>query len=187
MGRKHNPAHGTRAKYRHGCRCDECRGANADAKRGQSRHRGALPQALANSREVRAARANTCIVPWCTGLQVVGKHCRQCDRRITRHGDPARCYFDLDLAERLKASFVVEGECWIWQKALNAGGYGVSWDGERTVVAHRLAYETFIGPIPEGLHLDHLCRVRACINPAHLEPVTQAENNRRSNAIRWAS
>ncbi len=49
---------------------------------------------------------------------------------------------------------------------------------------HRIAYEEFVGPVPNGLHLDHRCRVRLCCNPAHLEPVTQQENNRRSWAAR---
>ena len=51
-------------------------------------------------------------------------------------------------------------------------GYGQFWDGTRLVRAHRFAYEQIVGPIPDGLQLDHLCRVRSCVNPAHLEPVT---------------
>lgn len=50
------------------------------------------------------------------------------------------------------------------------------------VLAHRYAYELLVGPIPEGLHIDHLCRVRLCVNPAHLEAVTCHENNRRSTS-----
>ncbi|WP_375791707.1 HNH endonuclease signature motif containing protein [Actinoplanes campanulatus] len=49
----------------------------------------------------------------------------------------------------------------------------------KAVTAHRYSYESLIGPIPDGLTIDHLCRNRPCINPDHLEPVTQAENNRR--------
>jgi hypothetical protein len=61
-------------------------------------------------------------------------------------------------------------------------GYGVlsTVDGNR--YAHRLAYELLVGPIPEGLHIDHLCRRPECVNPAHLEPVTNVENIRRGNA-----
>lgn len=73
--------------------------------------------------------------------------------------------------------------CWIWTGATNRKGYGVhnAWDeGMRCVYAHRYAYLTFVGPIPVGLQLDHLCRTPACVNPAHLEPVTSAENTRRA-------
>lgn len=68
--------------------------------------------------------------------------------------------------------------CWLWEGALR-GGYGrVKLDG-RTQAAHRASYELHVGPIPSGLVLDHLCRNRSCVNPAHLEPVTTEENIRR--------
>ena len=68
--------------------------------------------------------------------------------------------------------------CWIWSGAIN-NGYGRAYIAGRLFYAHRVVYEVIVGPIPEGLELDHLCRVRACVNPAHLEPVTRAENLRR--------
>lgn len=75
--------------------------------------------------------------------------------------------------------------CWIWPGALNRAGYGsvtTRFDNERgylTRIAHRVAYEIIVGPVPAGAELDHLCRQRACVNPKHLEPVSHRENVRR--------
>lgn len=66
--------------------------------------------------------------------------------------------------------------CWLWIKSVKANGYGLY----QKTVAHRWSYEHFVGPIPDGLFLDHLCRTRCCVNPRHLEPVTARENTRRS-------
>lgn len=66
--------------------------------------------------------------------------------------------------------------CWLWTGWLKSGGYGGWCAGGLKFSAHRVAYEWTVGPIPEGLDLDHLCRVRNCVNPAHLEPVTRQEN-----------
>lgn len=75
-----------------------------------------------------------------------------------------------------------ETSCWIWDRRPRAKGYGgVRVDG-KTRSAHRAVYERLKGPIPDGLELDHLCCVRECVNPDHLEPVTTQENIRRSNA-----
>lgn len=69
--------------------------------------------------------------------------------------------------------------CVIWLGRMRPNGYGTfSYRGINRGV-HRIAYELESGPIPDGLQIDHLCRVRSCINPAHLEPVTNAENTRR--------
>src|SRR4051812_37511182 len=63
--------------------------------------------------------------------------------------------------------------CWVWQLATDTRGYGTtSFNGRRTVKAHIASYEKHVGPVPEGLELDHLCRNKGCVNPAHLEPVT---------------
>lgn len=74
--------------------------------------------------------------------------------------------------------------CWIWQLSLNDHGYGLDSLGGKAVLAHRHAYEERHGAVPDGLELDHLCRVRACINPDHLEPVTCLINVRRGNVPR---
>lgn len=77
--------------------------------------------------------------------------------------------------------------CWIWQRGKSSTGYGMVNHGGRVVGAHRMYYELLVGPIPNGLEIDHLCRVRACVNPDHMEPVTRAENVRRgtSSPLTW--
>ena len=68
------------------------------------------------------------------------------------------------------------GPCWSWAAGRNGCGYGTFRAGGRMVYAHRFAYELLVGPITPGLQVDHLCRARNCVNPAHMEPVTQQEN-----------
>ena len=86
----------------------------------------------------------------------------------------------LTTKDRIKAlSFPNENGCWIWQASRTATGYGQITAAGTTKKAHRVAYEAFKGPIPDGKLLDHLCRTPLCVNPDHLEPVDHAENARR--------
>ena len=74
--------------------------------------------------------------------------------------------------------------CWEWTASRNNKGYGVlGTSGTKIVLAHRFSYEHYIGPIPKGLELDHLCRNIRCVNPHHLEPVTHRTNLLRGKGI----
>jgi len=93
---------------------------------------------------------------------------------------------DPDLIERLAKKIVVDQEtgCWYFDCQWESGnGYKKVSIAGRAWMAHRAVYEVLVGPIPEGHVLDHLCRDRGCCNPYHLEPVTQAENVRRGEAV----
>lgn len=66
--------------------------------------------------------------------------------------------------------------CWLWTGAINSGGYSNMKHGDKYTCAHRVSYEFYRGPIPEGMVVDHLCRVKSCVNPSHMEIVTQRTN-----------
>jgi hypothetical protein len=78
--------------------------------------------------------------------------------------------------DRFNSRIDKSGECWLWTGAINGHGYANFRVDGKVVGAHRFSYSYFRGPIPDGLHLDHLCRVRHCVNPAHLEPVDAKTN-----------
>lgn len=100
-------------------------------------------------------------------------------RFIYRHnGGPP-----VPVSERFWAKVEKTDSCWNWTASIDRAGYGRVRNRLGTCLAHRIAYELLIGPIPAGLVLDHLCKNTTCVNPDHLEPVTDAENRRRGDWI----
>jgi hypothetical protein len=95
--------------------------------------------------------------------------------------DPRIPMDDRDLARFMRKVEVHPSGCWIWMASTN-GKYGVFHFYAHKVYAHRVSYEHHVGEIPTGLTIDHLCKVKLCVNPAHLEAVTYHENLSRSDA-----
>lgn len=127
-----------------------------------------------------------CSVAGCTLTAAARTWCKTHWARWRRTGDPEGLKGRTDVLERVMRRVEKDPEtgCWIFTGFLNKTGYGqvaLSFEEGRALV-HRVTYARLVGAIPEGLHLDHLCRVRSCCNPDHLEPVTPAENIRRGIA-----
>lgn len=87
------------------------------------------------------------------------------------------------ILERFFDKVEITESCWLWTAGTLKGGYGQFKIGETCNQSHRLSYEWFVGPIPDGLVIDHLCRTHNCVNPDHLEPVTPRENVLRSAPV----
>ena len=100
---------------------------------------------------------------------------------IARLGGLSRKYPSLKERLETKVMILVDVECWFWIGNLRREGYGHFHISGKTqsADAHRTMYQELVGPVPDGMELDHLCRNRSCVNPDHLEPVTHQENMRR--------
>lgn len=110
--------------------------------------------------------------------------CGSCYNRISLYGDTAPPKVNRTPDEWLAALPRPKGECWPWPGPRHSHGYGRALlDGGYTQ-AHRFVYTKLVGPIPESLTLDHLCKNKLCVNPEHLEPVTRGENLRRATGDR---
>jgi len=91
----------------------------------------------------------------------------------------------LPMPERFWAKVNKTETCWLWTGSKTTKGYGHFGIGPKLVAAHRWAYEDANGPIPEGMQIDHICRVRECVNPEHLRLATNKQN--RENTVAFAS
>jgi hypothetical protein len=144
----------------------------------------------AGDRRRGSARVKVCTISTCFHRLHARGLCRAHYLRVWRYGDSRasdrldrrnqrRSRLRVDRLSLFNAKWVEDSNgCWIWQGGQNDQGYGTFFDG-RTRRAHRWSFEHFRGPIPPGMPLDHLCRVRLCVNPWHLEVVTASENARR--------
>ncbi len=171
--------HGTRTGYQRGCRCDDCRQANTLSGQAYRRRRGIPTRSETNA--LRRSRQHHGTVNMYDNL---GCRCESCRNAASAYRSALRASKPKGFCPTAKMRFLCKitirpNGCCEWIGAKNADGYGV-FGGS---LAHRYSYETFVGPIPEGLTLDHLCSNPPCINPHHLEPVTNEENVRRA----WAA
>lgn len=94
-----------------------------------------------------------------------------------------------ELPARVARRVIADGDCLVWTGAKNSRGYGTVTNGRGgSMLVHRYVYEQLVGPIPEGLTIDHVaargCTSKCCVNVEHLEPVTRGENNRRAAALK---
>lgn len=156
--------------------CQACKDAKAEYQRIQ---RGAMP---------------ACDVKDCSNTASARGLCSKHLTRVYRHSDinhrrPAQIDDFWSNAKTGPAPMHAPnlGPCWLWTGKTTTKGYGRSTErGRRMILAHRWAYQQLCADIPAGLELDHLCLVKHCINPWHLDPVTQAENLRREHEVRRA-
>lgn len=119
----------------------------------------------------------------CGGVVVARGWCQKHYQRWWLHGDVNRGRRTTE--ESFWLHVTKTETCWLWTGHRMAAGYGLFGGSAKTHLAHRVAWELLRGEITEGLQLDHLCRVTACVNPDHLEPVTPAVNILRSEA--WSA
>lgn len=137
---------------------------------------------------LRARPPKQCLVEDCTlSANRPGSARGYCSKHlyhVQQHGQP-------NMGRRLPHSATVEDRfdikytvnpitgCWEWGAGLTNIGYSQFSDGNTNVTGHSYAYRRYVGGVPKGLTLDHLCELKTCVNPQHLEPVTQSENNLR--------
>lgn len=165
------------------CNVDGCDGVVQNKRRGLCRpcyqrlmKRGTTAKFVPN-KELK------CEIDGCTNLRYARTLCHGHHQMLNRRGSIDRPLRSRRSAEERFWALVTKTEtCWIFGR-LKPNGYGAFSAYGHSATAHRFAYELMVGPIPDGLSIDHLCRRPACVNPAHLEAVTQWENVMRSDGV----
>ena len=123
----------------------------------------------------------TCTVEGCTTRLEAHGLCVKHLRRMTKYGDVNTVAIIHDNETRFFATIIKRPNgCWLWPSSIGNTGYARGFFDSKRWLVHRWSYTHFVAPIPDGLVIDHLCRQITCVNPAHLEAVTQQENIRRS-------
>lgn len=120
----------------------------------------------------------TCSVVGCDKPHDARGFCGQHYMTWRRHGDPT--WRPPTVSQRFWSKVVESGDCWLWTGT--GRRYGHFKIGGRDWLAHRFSYEDMVGPIPDGLTIDHLCTNKKCVNPDHLDPVPQVVNAHRRDA-----
>lgn len=123
-----------------------------------------------------------CIVEGCDRLRHSHGLCSTHRSQLRRNGDFSEVRSTATAEERFWSAVTKTDSCWLFAK-LAPTGYGYFSANGKPYPAHRFAYELLAGPIPDGLEIDHLCKTRACVNPAHLEPVLRVVNWWRSTCV----
>lgn len=130
---------------------------------------------------------STCTLPECDKPLLARGYCKRHYRMFMKYGNPRVCqklHGSLDQRFWPRVEKGEPGECWPWTGDTNKAGYGRLTFYRATLLAHRVSYELNVGPIPDGLHIDHVlergCTRKDCVNPTHLEAVTPRTNTLRS-------
>lgn len=130
----------------------------------------------------KVTKNDPCAIDGCENLTLARGWCSKHYARWKAHGDPEKVLPRTggpkvqDPAKLFWAKVDADGDCWEWMGARNPKGYGIFGTKGKNVYAHRFAWEILVGPIPDGLIIDHRCKNTPCVNPDHLEPVTYSEN-----------
>jgi len=123
-----------------------------------------------------------CKVSDCDRFYYTKGYCQKHYQAYHKYGDPLEgaYHHSTSLADYLSTRYEISASgCWLWTKCINRGGYGMATartGREDTVLAHRLAYQAWVGPISKALVVHHKCHTPICINPDHLQAITQREN-----------